>query len=350
MSIKQTKDGWKVDFRAGGANGKRYRKTCRTKAEAERYQKFVEAQSIATGKPWNDKPNDPRRLSELINVWYQHSGQHKKYSAPRLRKLLRTCDSLSNPIAAKLTKAEFSAHRSNRLEAGRSPVTVNMEFDYLATVYNELSDIGEIDYEFPLKGLKYLSTPEREMAFLDKPQINQLLAVLQEQPTNDLELISLVCLNIGARWGEAQNLKKSQIQKNKITLFGTGTKNGRSRSIPINEYLYSRLKMKGAKKAPNEPLFNANIEDFYKVMRTLEFNLPKGQNTHVLRHTFASHFVINGGNILTLQKILDHTDIKVTLKYAHLAPDHLTDAIKFNPMNAVDTSWTLENDKAKKAL
>ncbi len=44
---------------------------------------------------------------------------------------------------------------------------------------------------------------------------------------------------------------------------------------------------------------------------------------HQLRHTFASHFVMNGGNILALQKILGHSDLKMTLVYAHLAPDFL---------------------------
>jgi integrase len=44
---------------------------------------------------------------------------------------------------------------------------------------------------------------------------------------------------------------------------------------------------------------------------------------HQLRHTFASHFVMNGGNILALQKILGHSDLKMTMIYAHLAPDFL---------------------------
>ncbi len=44
---------------------------------------------------------------------------------------------------------------------------------------------------------------------------------------------------------------------------------------------------------------------------------------HLLRHTFASHFIMNGGNILALQKILGHSDLKMTLVYAHLAPDFL---------------------------
>lgn len=44
---------------------------------------------------------------------------------------------------------------------------------------------------------------------------------------------------------------------------------------------------------------------------------------HLLRHTFASHFVMSGGNILALQKILGHSDVKMTMIYAHLAPDFL---------------------------
>ena len=50
---------------------------------------------------------------------------------------------------------------------------------------------------------------------------------------------------------------------------------------------------------------------------------PLQRPWHALRHTFASHYVMAGGNILALQKILGHSDIKVTLSYAHLAPDYL---------------------------
>ena len=53
---------------------------------------------------------------------------------------------------------------------------------------------------------------------------------------------------------------------------------------------------------------------------------------HALRHTFASHYVMQGGNILALQKILGHADLRMTLIYAHLAPDFLDgemDRLKF---------------------
>ena len=44
---------------------------------------------------------------------------------------------------------------------------------------------------------------------------------------------------------------------------------------------------------------------------------------HDLRHTFASHFMMNGGNLYDLQKILGHTKYEMTQIYAHLSPDHL---------------------------
>ena len=53
---------------------------------------------------------------------------------------------------------------------------------------------------------------------------------------------------------------------------------------------------------------------------------------HALRHTFASHYVMAGGNVMALQKILGHADIKHTLIYAHLASDYLggeMDRVKF---------------------
>ncbi|WP_458363729.1 hypothetical protein [Erwinia billingiae] len=41
---------------------------------------------------------------------------------------------------------------------------------------------------------------------------------------------------------------------------------------------------------------------------------------------------MNVGNILVLQRILGHTDIKVTMRYAHFVPDHLAEAILLNPL------------------
>lgn len=49
---------------------------------------------------------------------------------------------------------------------------------------------------------------------------------------------------------------------------------------------------------------------------------------HTLRHTFASHLAINGTPIFTIQKLMNHKDIKMTLRYAKLSPDSGREAIE----------------------
>lgn len=67
------------------------------------------------------------------------------------------------------------------------------------------------------------------------------------------------------------------------------------------------------------------------------FQTP-GQLTHILRHTFASHYMMGGGDILSLQRILGHSSITITItitmtmRYAHLSPDHLESALRLSPL------------------
>jgi hypothetical protein len=49
---------------------------------------------------------------------------------------------------------------------------------------------------------------------------------------------------------------------------------------------------------------------------------------HDLRHTYAAHWVMNGGSIYTLQKILRHSSLSITEKYAHLAPDYMATEVR----------------------
>jgi len=68
--------------------------------------------------------------------------------------------------------------------------------------------------------------------------------------------------------------------------------------------------------------FKPSYDSFRQAVEVLEMEQPAGQLTHVLRHTFASHCMINGGDILTLQHVLGHARLAMTQKYAHFSPRH----------------------------
>ncbi|HID4048524.1 TPA: tyrosine-type recombinase/integrase, partial [Pluralibacter gergoviae] len=140
-----------------------------------------------------------------------------------------------------------------------------------------------------------------------------------------LTLIVKICLSTGARWREAVKLTRSQVTPYRITFVRT--KGKKNRSVPISKDLYEEI--------IDQDGFNFFTDcyfQFLSVMEKTSIVLPRGQLTHVLRHTFAAHFMMAGGNILALQKILGHHDIKMTMRYAHLAPDHLETALRFNPL------------------
>jgi len=53
---------------------------------------------------------------------------------------------------------------------------------------------------------------------------------------------------------------------------------------------------------------------------------------HDLRHSFASNYMMNGGNVFDLQKLLGHTKIEMTMRYAHFSPNHLQQSLRFMDM------------------
>ena len=136
-------------------------------------------------------------------------------------------------------------------------------------------------------------------------------------------MVASICLATGARWSEAETLKTSQIKNASIHFHKT--KSGKVRVIPIDEHLHSEILSHISKNKidSGKIIFESCMGAFRKALERAKITLPDGQMTHVLRHTFASYFMQNGGNILTLQKALGHSTLNMTMRYAHLAPDHL---------------------------
>ena len=71
-------------------------------------------------------------------------------------------------------------------------------------------------------------------------------------------------------------------------------------------------------------VYQCHPDAFKKIFKrmTLEAGV-KLIRFHDLRHTFASNFLMSGGNIYDLQKILGHSSVQITERYTHFLPDHL---------------------------
>lgn len=339
MSVRNLKDGskkpWLCECYPQGRDGKRVRKRFATKGEANAFE--IHTLKNIDDKPWLGEKTDNRRLSELIQVWYDLHGYQLALNLVTFARLKFICKNLGDPIAKTFTINDFAKYRQARLNgdidngygklsdyAKVKPATVNHDHINLSSMFNELKRLGEIKYPNPLAGLKKLKIDEPELAFLYPDEIKRLLVTCRESSV-DMELITKICLATGCRWSEAENLTGSQLANNKITFLKTKTK--KNRTVPISPELMSELPKKKGR------LFKACFCNFGYAIRKAGIELPHGQLTHVLRHSFASHFMMNGGNILVLKNILGHTDINMTMRYSHFAPSHLEDAVTKNPIS-----------------
>ncbi|WP_353572652.1 tyrosine-type recombinase/integrase [Candidatus Albibeggiatoa sp. nov. BB20] len=81
-----------------------------------------------------------------------------------------------------------------------------------------------------------------------------------------------------------------------------------------------------------EQLFRKSYHIFRRTLKKCSFKVRDNQASHVLRHTFATYFIANGGNILALKEILGHSDMKMTMIYAQYS---LEQAKVLNPLTAL---------------
>ncbi|WP_336241805.1 tyrosine-type recombinase/integrase [Citrobacter freundii] len=333
MAVRKIDSGeWLCDLRPTGVKGKHIRKKFATKGEALAYEKYIASEMEE--KPWLGEKQDNRRLSELIEQWHDLYGRTLADADRMMSKLKGICAGMGDPIAAKITAADFSQYREGRLKGeipdvnGRlmpiQPQTVNHEQRNLSAVFGTLKKLGHWSLPNPLASIPTFKIDEKMVSFLYPEEIKSLLQYLSESSSDSVLIIAKICLATGARWSEAENLEGAQVTPYRITY--KNTKNGKVRSVPISKELYDEIPKKRGH------LFTPCRKIFERVVTKAGIELPDGQCTHVLQHTFASHFIMNGGNILVLKEILGHSDIKMTMIYAHFAPTHLEDAITKNPL------------------
>ncbi|MDO9215282.1 MAG: tyrosine-type recombinase/integrase [Methylococcales bacterium] len=181
-----------------------------------------------------------------------------------------------------------------------------------------------IKYEIPLLPMRKLKQKNTDLTYLTKEQLLNLLQQVDNSTNESLPYVVKIALATGARWSECEGLTHDKLKNNGF--YFTDTKNGQSRFVPVSDQLYQLV---------CERLKQSSFISCYAAFRSA-YNRThlksRGQCAHILRHTFASHFVMAGGNLTALRQILGHSSLTVTMKYAHLAPDYLNQAVQLNPL------------------
>lgn len=313
------------------ANQERKAKEAEEAAEKERNITFSEL--------W-DNIYEPIYLSKKIQkTQVNEKSLYKKYIFPKIGAL--KIYEITPADIERLKDYLFSpALRANGEEKCLAPATVNHILDVIRQVFNSGINAGKFLNTNPASKVKRIKKDNRRIRFLSKEEIQELLDTLALMTNSPLHDICLLSLDTGLRANEIFSLEWMDVNfetktlsirdpKGIINRYANMTNKvyemlvQRKNTVAVSSYVFTNTKGEKIKEISNQ---------FDRVVAKLGFNdnITDTRNKvvfHTLRHTFASRLAMGGVDVYTIKELMGHSDIKMTMRYMHLAPKKFQEAI-----------------------
>lgn len=289
---------------------------------------------------------------------------HRKHGDVWCDQILRVFADLTETALSDITAHKIDRIRTSRLNDGVSPATVNRNVTCLRGALSHAVQAGYLKAH-PLAGLKDIDIDSSgKVRYLSQAESTRLRAALKarddeiregrsrhntwrrargHEPMPDVPLdgygdymtpLVLLSLNTGARRSEMFGLEWQDVdfELGQITIRGATSKKNRTRYIPLNAEALDALKRWHRQAGYTRLVFTGRDGGRIDNVRKAWAGVLKAANItafrwHDMRHTFASWLVMRGVDLNTVRELLGHGDIKMTLRYAHLAPEHKADAV-----------------------
>jgi len=216
-------------------------------------------------------------------------------------------------------------------------------FDYLI-VENILTENPLENIETPKIGSKLPVT-------LTLIEIDKLISSIEKKSKNKLRNIAIIetLYSCGLRVSELISLKISDLYFNESVIKVTG-KGNKERFVPISKsainyidnYINKKRNFQKINKGSEDTLFlnergsGLSRVMIYIILDNLKIiaDIKKKIGPHTLRHSFATHLLENGADLITIQNMLGHENIVTTERYLHVNRKHLVESIsKYHPRN-----------------
>lgn len=329
-------------------------------ARTEATQYLAEARShgeplaVTLGRRGATLPSLRDFIEDTYMPWFKahHKGHEKTQHT-----LSNNFDPIMSQRLDAITGRDLEQIRTGWMQAGNKASTVNRKMGSISGVFSRAVEWEYIDTH-PLAKLKQLKVDSkgviRYLAADETKRLRDALDARQDEMrteresanawrtdrhkepmpsllelpfTDHLKPMVLVSLNTGMRRGELFDLKWSAVNfdTKTITVAGATTKTSDTRHIPMNKETIGVLEAWKKQVSKSPYVFpgqgGGRFEDVKSAwLKLLERAQIDGFRWHDIRHDFASRLVMAGVPLNTVRDLLGHADIKMTLRYAHLAP------------------------------
>ncbi len=240
-----------------------------------------------------------------------------------------------------ISREDILKFRNNLIDKSKAPKSINGIIQLLTAIINYSIKEKNLKLINPCTGIKRLKVDNHRERFLAIDEVNKLKNKVQ----NDIDfyLFVLLALNTGNRVQDILKIQKKDIDLDQDMVNLTDTKNKSRYKGFFDKETKQCLKTVLPKMKTNHYLVGGKAKEYplrtfsRKLLKIIDdlFNegLEKDDTKnraviHTLRHTFASQLAIAGVPIFTIQKLMNHADIQMTMRYAKLAPDSGKDAVR----------------------
>jgi integrase len=331
---------WQIDYY--DPEGKRVMKCFPKKADAEAYLGKVQA-AKREGRyhdVFDVKKETKLTFNDLAERHVENYRNQRSFSRLKYYLMDGYRSVFGDRRLSEIDYLDLETYRNRRqatpTRAGKSrtDATVNRELSTLRHMLNKAVEWGMLETSPFAKGSRLiLKENNHRLRFLNDSEIKELLKSCEDLKTHASHLrpIVEVALLTGMRRGELLGLKWEQIRNGFIYL--TETKSGKARQIPINDRLAEVFKeVRHGNQLKSTYVFcGSDGKRFIEVKRSFTSACRKAGieafRFHDLRHTFASQLVMRGASLKAVQELLGHSDLKMTMRYAHLSHEHLRDSV-----------------------
>jgi len=274
-------------------------------------------------------------ISELASEYFGYRIIHSpKSGAHEQRRYNNHLQKIFGPLSVDDISQELLMRFQSEKSKTHAQKTVNMLIDMLSTIISYGIKHEKIDSKNPLQKIKRFDIDNERERYLTEKEVQKLLADTKADH-HELYTFCLLAVTTGGRFETIMSLREFDCDfVNRTTNLKDFKNNSTYKAFLTNEAVVAIKKQLTVNngtifkicRSDMQRKVSAHLEQFNKKIK-----IDDRKNRvviHTLRHTFASHLAIKGTPIFTIQKLMNHADIKMTMRYAKLAPDSGRDFVE----------------------
>lgn len=307
------------------AEGRVKREKVGTKAAARMLYAKRQTEKLQKKKLPELTPEKPLTVREMIER-FRPQFEAKKSAADDKRYAAYWIEALGKVDADEVRPSDVVAWRAKRKkEDGVADATVNRAVAFLKRIYNLAILDGVFTAANPVSRVKQIRENNSRVRYLTEEEETALRAAARPEfwPLVEVAYLS------GLRQGEQFTLQREDLDFRARVITIRESKHGEKRTVPMSNRLAELLRTQLDSHKSDWVYPGQDAAEHYRgrsaigaLQTALRHAGIKNFKWHDLRHTFCSRLVMAGASLASVQQLAGHKTISVTMRYAHLSPEH----------------------------